>query len=74
MFIGRRLLKWWKRFGRWMGDQVARVIFSAIYFTVALPFGLAMRLAADPLGKKAAPTWQAKSERAGSLDDARRLF
>lgn len=74
MFVVHRLLEGWKRFGRWMGDQIARVIFVAIYFVVALPFGLGVRLLSDPLGKKSAPTWQPKPARGDALDDARRLF
>lgn len=74
MAVVRRVLELWKRFGRWMGDQVARVIFMAIYLIVALPFGLGVRLLSDPLGKKSAPTWQPKPTRGNALDDARRLF
>lgn len=53
----------WKAFGRFMGDLVGRVFLMLFYLTVALPFGLGVRLFGDPLdikGKKA-PAWIART-------------
>jgi hypothetical protein len=74
MSVFHRLWELWKHFGRWVGDQVARIIFTAIYLIVALPFGLGVRLLSDPLGRRSAPTWQTKPDRGTALEDARRLF
>ncbi|MFQ5409747.1 MAG: hypothetical protein ACE5FI_15160 [Anaerolineales bacterium] len=64
----------WKRFGKWMGDQVARVILTALYFTVALPFGLGARLGSDRLGLQSAPSWTPKEQAEPTLDNAGSLF
>ncbi len=64
----------WKRFGKWMGDQVARVILTILYFTLVLPFGLGLRLLSDPLGRKSVPEWTEKDMPEASLDQAGNLF
>ena len=70
----RKFWENWKRFGKWMGDQVARVILTIFYFTVALPFGLGLRLFSDPLGRKSVPEWTEKEMPEVSLDQAGNLF
>lgn len=42
----------WKRVGQWIGDGIARVVLSLLYFTLILPFGLIVTLFMDPLSKK----------------------
>lgn len=74
MRLLRTLWKNWRRFGRWMGDQVARVVLTVFYFSLALPFGIGIRLAADVLGKKPAPAWLPKDTGEAALDSARNLF
>ena len=64
----------WKRFGRWMGDQVARIVLTLFYFTIALPFGLGVRLFADPFGLKTIPAWVPRPDSPTTLDAARNLF
>lgn len=48
----RAIWEGWKKFGKFMGDQVGRVFLMLFYVTVALPFGLGVRLFGDPLKVK----------------------
>ena len=64
----------WKRFGQWMGDNVARVLLVIFYFTIALPFGLLVRLTQDPLDRKGPAQWVPRDKRPSELVDARRSF
>ena len=70
----RRVLDVWRRFGLWMGTQVARLVFTVLYFTLLLPFALGGRLASDRLRRKAEPAWLAKVSRDMSLSESRRPF
>lgn len=70
----RRLWVNWRRFGLWLGDQVARLWLMFFYFTVALPFGLGLRWFADPLGLKTLPSWEPKQAGDANLDSARKLY
>ncbi|MCC7260998.1 MAG: hypothetical protein IT369_00615 [Candidatus Latescibacteria bacterium] len=72
---------WWKRaWQRWLriatviGDFQARVVLSLFYFVIALPFGLLVRLFADPLGIKGrrTTTWTSFADRTQTLDQAAR--
>lgn len=76
MTILRRLWNNWKKFGIWMGDQVARVFLVSFYFTVALPFGLLVRATQDPLQLKPdrAAGWLAGNPSKRSLAEAERQF
>jgi hypothetical protein len=57
-----------------MGDQVARVVLTVFYFSLALPFGIGVRLAADVLGRKSAPAWLPKEAAEATLETATNLF
>jgi hypothetical protein len=70
----RRLLEAWKRFGMWMGTQVARLAFTVLYFTLLFPFALGARLASDRLRRNAEPAWLAKMASDMSLAESRRPF
>jgi hypothetical protein len=70
----RAVLNAWKRFGVWMGTQVARVVFTILYFTVLLPFALGGRFGSDRLRRNVEPTWLAKMGRDMSLSESRRPF
>jgi hypothetical protein len=48
----RRFWQGWQRFGKKVADVQARVLLSIVYFTVVMPFGIAVRLLADPLAIK----------------------
>jgi hypothetical protein len=45
----RRLWEGWKRVSRAIGNFQARVLLTIFYVVLILPFGLAVRLFADPL-------------------------
>jgi hypothetical protein len=50
----------WKRFGlvaAIIGEGQGRVILSAFYFTILVPFALISRAVTDPLHVKDAPSW-----------------
>ena len=74
MGLLRRVWNGWKRFGRWMGDMVARVVLTVFYFTIALPFGLGVRLSSDPLQRKSDPAWTPRDTNEPTLEAARSLF
>ena len=65
----------WKRFGQFMGDLIGRLILTIFYFTVFLPFGLGVRLLADPLALRphGSSKWLERKMRDQTLDDSRRL-
>ena len=52
----KQIWEGWKRLARRVGDFQARVLLTVFYFLLVLPFGLAMRLFADPLRVKRQPT------------------
>ena len=72
----KRFWQAWLKFGHWMGDQVARVVLVVFYFTIALPFGLLVRLTQDPLDirRKERAGWLGREPKDKTLDDARRAF
>jgi hypothetical protein len=72
----KRIWNGWRRFGQWLGDQVARVFLVLFYFTLALPVGLIVRVAQDPLDvkNKKGTDWVSRRTRDRTLDDARRNF
>ena len=74
-FLGR-IWQAWRAFGRFMGDLVGRVVMTVFYFTLALPFGLAVRALSDPLRlKPEPPRWSAREPgQRPTLDDARRMY
>lgn len=76
MTILRNIWRFWKRFGRIVGDWIARIVLSIFYFTLFSLFGLGVRLLSDPLTikKKRKGSWSKRGTPAISLDEARRLF
>lgn len=67
----------WKRVGQLIGDLIARVVLSLFYFTLFVPFAVAVRLFGDPLSMKAKANpswWLERSTRDLALDNARRQF
>jgi|SaaInl7_200m_RNA_FD_contig_31_1313960_length_1014_multi_7_in_0_out_0_1 hypothetical protein len=66
----------WLRIAGVIGDFQARVILSLFYFVIVLPFGLAVRLFADPLKIKGQPdtTWSDFVPRAQTIDEARKQY
>jgi hypothetical protein len=74
----RTLWEAWKGFARRMGNFQSRMLMSFLYFTVVLPFGLAVTGLSDPLHIKrivSQSNWQPKHLPAKpSLDEAGRQF
>jgi hypothetical protein len=76
MSVLKKIWEGWKAFGRFMGNQVARVALSIFYFTFFLPFGLGVRWWGDPLHLKAVPTelWKPRTTADKTVQDAERQF
>ncbi len=51
----KRLWDGWMRFSHVFGSFMSRLIFSVLYFTVFLPYGIGVRLFSDPLDMKSQP-------------------
>lgn len=67
--------KKWRAFGQVMGDFVARIFMTVFYFTVAVPFGVGVRLLKDPLRLKSKEVaWLQRAEREETIESARRLY
>ena len=65
----------WRAFGQVMGDFVARIFMTVFYFTIAVPFGIGVRLIKDPLHSKSTEAgWIARETKKETLEDARRLY
>ncbi len=76
MRVLKQLWDGWKAFGRFMGNQVARVALSLFYFTVFAPFGLGVRWWGDPLQIKTTPSslWRPRSTTDQTLVEVERQF
>jgi hypothetical protein len=73
--LARRAWRSWRKLGQWIGDRVARLLLSALYFTVAMPFGFFVRLTQDPLNTRPAPpAWTRRPQHTDTLDQAQRMF
>jgi len=74
-FLGR-FWQAWKRFGKFVGDFIGRLVLTIFYFTIFLPFGLGVRLLGDPLNIKSNQhiQWLNRSTRDLSMNDVRRLY
>jgi len=71
----KKAWKKWRAFGQVIGDFVARVFMTVFYFTVALPFGVGVRLFKDPLHLKSKESgWLPRETKVETLDDARRPY
>lgn len=73
----RRAWHLWKRFGRLIGDLIARVVLTVFYFTIFAPFGIAMRWFSDPLRLKPShytTFWMSREARDRTLEDAHKGF
>ncbi len=72
----RKAWQIWKRIGQFIGDAVGRVVLTAFYFTLFVPFGLGVRFFGDPLAIRPlnGAKWLERKTRDLTLDDTRRLF
>lgn len=75
MTILKRIWSVWKKIGAAIGDFLARIVLSILYFTLVLPFGLITRLARDPLDLDPdRPThWHDRSTNDHTIEDGRKL-
>jgi len=70
-----KIWKKWLVFGRFMGDWAGRVVMTIFYFSIAAPFGLAMRFLSDPLKLRAGePHWEQRTTEQPAVDDMKRAF
>ena len=74
MFLIKDFWHNWKAFGQFLGDWLARVVLTIFYFTILIPFGLGVRLFADPLQikKLSVPYWQPRTTGDQTIDDVLR--
>ncbi len=72
----KRLWEAWKRIAHKIGNFQARLILTILYAILVLPFGLGVRLFADPLRIRKRPTeWLKRAgDEAMNLDWARRYW
>ncbi len=63
----------WDRFniiGSIIGDVQSRILITAFYFTILVPFGIGSRLFSDPLHHNAQATWLDRPATPDDLDSA----
>ena len=73
----RRAWLRWLHFSARFGDYQSRALLALLYFTVVLPFGLALRLFGDPLNTRKPSSqsmWQDWTLSSKTIDEARRQF
>jgi hypothetical protein len=74
MTMLKKLWEGWKVVGRAIGDLLARVVLTLLYFTLVLPFGLISTLFRDPLNLSSrTPGWRSRETIEGTLDEAGKL-
>ncbi len=65
----------WQIIGEVFNNLVGRAIAVLFYFTIFVPFAVAVRLLSDPLHvRKPRSKWLDRSPVGSTLDDARRQF
>lgn len=69
----KRLWEAWTRLARRIGNFQARVLLTVLYAVLVFPFGVIVRLFADPLRIKKRPTrWLDHPEEANDMEWAQR--
>jgi hypothetical protein len=63
----------WKRFGRFIGNIVGRILMTIFYFTLFAPFGIGATIFSDPLHIKTEQDvfWIKRQTGDKSLDDVK---
>jgi hypothetical protein len=73
MSLWKRFWQVWQKYAHRFGNFQSRMLLTAFYGVVVLPFGLATRLFADPLHIRKLPThWLEHSDEGGQLRWAKR--
>jgi hypothetical protein len=71
----RRIWEGWKRIAHHIGNFQARVLLTLFYVVLVLPFGLAVRLFADPLRiSRPSEKWLDRNADATDVAAARRQW
>ena len=71
----KRMWEGWKRIAHVIGDFQARVILTIFYAVLVLPFGLVVRIFADPLQVRHQPqTWRERPRETMDAEWARRQW
>ena len=71
----KRLWEGWKKLAHKIGNFQARVLLTILYAILVLPFGLAVRLFADPLRiRKHAKEWLDYAQNTSEVEWARRQW
>lgn len=72
----RKFWHGWKKFGQFIGDFIGRLVLTIFYFTLFVPFALAVRFLMDPLALRVVgdSKWVERKTTDLTLDDSRRLF
>jgi Saxitoxin biosynthesis operon protein SxtJ len=71
--VRSKLSAGWKKLGHALGNVNARILLTALYAILILPFGLAVRLFSDSLHTKKRPeTWFDHPPIPNTLEEARR--
>jgi hypothetical protein len=68
--------KYWKAFGDFLGNLLARIVLSVFYFSVFMPFAMGVRLFGDPLQVKTLPVpyWNSRITGDQKLEEILRQF
>ena len=75
--FGTRVWAGWLGIGHVIGDSVSRVVLTAIYFMMFLPFGAVARFFADPLQRMpraGVSQWHERGPRGETLEEGKGLF
>jgi len=71
----RKLWEKWKRIAHHIGNFQARVLLTLFYAILILPFGIAVRLFADPLRiRRPSEKWLGRDAKAVDMAAARRQW
>ena len=72
----KRFMAWWMPIAEVIGNFMNRLVLSAFYFVIVLPFGLGVRLFSDPLKlrKKADTGWSEILNETKTVEKARKQF
>jgi hypothetical protein len=71
----KRVWERWKKIAHAIGNFQARLLLTILYMVLVLPFGLAVRLFADPLRIRKNPGhWLDRSQETQDLEWARRYW
>jgi hypothetical protein len=72
----RRLWAWWKVVAHTIGTFQSRVLLTVFYYLILLPFGVSIRLLADPLHLRCrqGSHWIGRTTELTDWEHARRQF